>query len=158
MTLASLRRGQKGVIRAIDTADPMVQRLMVLGLVEGAEVAFASAAIGGDPLEFRLFGSAISLRKEHARHFRSSPTGVFAIAVFSGLSASVGLLLKKAWCGPLFMTSLIAVIVQFGYWLGVADAIEVHGTEAYYMPLIVTIIAVFLVWYSRGAKAKDWLS
>jgi hypothetical protein len=85
-------------------------------------------------------------------------TGVFAIAVFSGLSASVGLLLKKAWCGPLFMTSLIAVIVQFGYWLGVADAVEVHGTGAYYMPLLVTIIAVFLVWYSRDAKAKAWLS
>ena len=73
MTLASLQRGQKGVIRAIDTADPMVQRLMVLGLVEGAEVEFSSAAIGGDPLEFRLFGNAISLRKEQARHFTVSP-------------------------------------------------------------------------------------
>ena len=73
MTLASLQRGQKGIIRAIDTSDPMVQRLMVLGLVEGAEVEFASCAIGGDPLEFRLFGNAISLRKEHARHFTVSP-------------------------------------------------------------------------------------
>ncbi len=73
MTLASLQRGQKGVIRAIDTTDPMVQRLMVLGLVEGAELEFSSSAIGGDPLEFRLFGSAISLRKEQARHFTVSP-------------------------------------------------------------------------------------
>lgn len=73
MTLASLQRGQKGVIRAIDTTDPMVLRLMVMGLVEGAELEFASAAIGGDPLEFRLFGNAISLRKEHARHFTVSP-------------------------------------------------------------------------------------
>ncbi len=77
MTLVSLKRGQKGVIQAIDTTDPMVQRLMVLGLVEGAEMEFSSAAIGGDPLEFRLFGSAISLRKEHARHFTVSslPSG-----------------------------------------------------------------------------------
>ena len=73
MTLASLQRGQKGVIQAIDTADPMVQRLMVLGLVEGAELEHSSSAIGGDPLEFRLFGSSISLRKEHARHFTVSP-------------------------------------------------------------------------------------
>jgi ferrous iron transport protein A len=73
MTLESLKRGQRGIIQSIDTADPMVQRLMVLGLVEGAEVEYSSAAIGGDPLEFRLFGSAISLRKEHARHFRVSP-------------------------------------------------------------------------------------
>ncbi len=73
MTLASLQRGQRGVIRAIDTTDPMVQRLMVLGLVEGAEIEFSSAAIGGDPLEFRLFGSAISLRKDQARHFTIAP-------------------------------------------------------------------------------------
>ncbi len=73
MTLATLQHGQKGVIQSIDTRDPMVQRLMVLGLVEGAEVEYASSAIGGDPLEFRLFGSAISLRKEHARHFTVSP-------------------------------------------------------------------------------------
>ncbi len=73
ITLASLGRGQKGVIRAIDTSDPMVQRLMVLGLVEGAELEYSSAAIGGDPLEFRLFGNAISLRREQARHFTVSP-------------------------------------------------------------------------------------
>jgi Fe2+ transport system protein FeoA len=45
---------------------------MILGLVEGAELEYSSSAIGGDPLEFRLFGNAISLRKEHARHFRVS--------------------------------------------------------------------------------------
>ena len=72
-TLASLKRGQKGVIQAVDPADPQVQRLMVLGLVEGAEVEHASSAIGGDPMEFRLFGSGISLRQEHARFFQVAP-------------------------------------------------------------------------------------
>ena len=72
--LSSLRRGQKGVIAAVDPTDPQVQRLMVLGLVEGAEVELAGAALGGDPMEFRLFGSGISLRQEQARHFTvSSP-------------------------------------------------------------------------------------
>ncbi len=72
-TLATLKRGQKGVIRAINAADPQVQRLMVLGLVEGTEVEHASSAIGGDPIEFRLFGCGISLRQEHARHFKVAP-------------------------------------------------------------------------------------
>jgi ferrous iron transport protein A len=74
-TLATLKRGQRGIIKAIDAADPQVQRLMVLGLVEGAEVEHASAAIGGDPIEFRLFGCGISLRQEHARHFHVAPVG-----------------------------------------------------------------------------------
>ena len=72
-TLASLKRGQKGVIQAVDASDPQVQRLMVLGLVEGAEVQHASSAIGGDPMEFRLFGCGISLRQEHARYFQVAP-------------------------------------------------------------------------------------
>jgi ferrous iron transport protein A len=73
MTLASLQRGRKYVINCIDATDPDVQRLMVLGLVEGTEVELASTAIGGDPIEFRMFGNAISLRREQARHFRVSP-------------------------------------------------------------------------------------
>ena len=75
-TLATLERGQKGVIRCVDSVDPQVQRLMVLGLVEGAEVEHASSAIGGDPMEFRLFGCGISLRQEHAKYFKVSPVAV----------------------------------------------------------------------------------
>ncbi len=74
-TLATLKRGQKGVIKAIDASDPQVQRLMTLGLVEGAEIEHASAAIGGDPIEFRLFGCGISLRQEHAKLFQVAPVG-----------------------------------------------------------------------------------
>lgn len=72
-SLATLKRGQKGVIRSVDTSDPQVQRLMVLGLVEGVEIEHASAAIGGDPIEFRLFGCGISLRQEQARLFQVAP-------------------------------------------------------------------------------------
>ncbi len=69
ITLATLKCGQRGIIAAVEVSDPVVQRLMVLGLVEGAEVVRAGAAIGGDPLEFRLFGAGISLRREQASRF-----------------------------------------------------------------------------------------
>ena len=69
MTLESLQHGKRYVIDAVDSADPVVQRLMVLGLVEGTEIELASIAIGGDPLEFRVYGNSISLRREHARLF-----------------------------------------------------------------------------------------
>ena len=42
---------------------------MVLGLVEGAEVLFMRRSLGGDPLEIRIYGAAISLRDEQARRF-----------------------------------------------------------------------------------------
>jgi len=85
-------------------------------------------------------------------------TGAFAIAVFGGTLACVGLVVKKAWCVPVFLVSLVAIIVQFGYWLFGTDSIAVMGNEVFLMPALVTAVAVFLVWYSRGAKSKGWLS
>ena len=75
-TLAELERGERAVITAIDVSTPEVQRLMTLGLVEGAEIELASAALGGDPLEFRLFGRGVSLRKAQARLFLVAAAGV----------------------------------------------------------------------------------
>lgn len=84
-------------------------------------------------------------------------TGAFAIAVFGGVAASVGLLMKKAWCVPVFVVSLVAIIVQFGYWLFVTDSIAVIGNEVFLMPVMITAIAVFLLWYSRDARGRGWL-
>ena len=70
MTLNQLEKGRRYRVEAIDCADPAIQRLMVLGLVEGAEIELASTAIGGDPIEVRLFGNALSLRRQQADRFR----------------------------------------------------------------------------------------
>lgn len=69
MTLADLRTGERAEITAIDTSDPAVPRLMVLGLVEGVSVLRGKSALGGDPLEVQVAGSALSLRREQARCF-----------------------------------------------------------------------------------------
>jgi len=61
--------GDRARIESIETADPAVQRLMVLGLVEGAELTFLRRSLGGDPLEVRIYGAAISLRQEQAQRF-----------------------------------------------------------------------------------------
>jgi len=73
LTLSELAPGETATIESIDTDDVAVQRLMVLGLVEGAELTYIRSSLGGDPLEFRLFGAAISLRRDQARHFLVAP-------------------------------------------------------------------------------------
>lgn len=75
LTLADLKPGDRARIESIETADPAVQRLMVLGLVEGAELTFLRCSLGGDPLEVRLYGAAISLRREQARRFNVVANG-----------------------------------------------------------------------------------
>jgi ferrous iron transport protein A len=75
LTLSDLKPGDVVRIESIETDDAAVQRLMVLGLVEGAELKFLRKSLGGDPLEFRIYGAAISLRRELARHFHVAPVG-----------------------------------------------------------------------------------
>jgi Fe2+ transport system protein FeoA len=73
MNLSELAAGETATIESIVTRDPAVVRLMVLGLVEGAALTYIRSSFGGDPLEFRLAGSAISLRREQAVHFDVRP-------------------------------------------------------------------------------------
>lgn len=73
MTLQELRPGQHARIEKVDAKQPGVLRLMVLGLIEGVEVKHANSAIGGDPMEVSVYGTAISVRKQQAGSFRISP-------------------------------------------------------------------------------------
>lgn len=68
MTLADLPAGQSARVRAVDGPRAFRRRLLELGLVPGVEVAFVRRAPLGDPLEFRLRGSSVSLRAADARH------------------------------------------------------------------------------------------
>ena len=43
---------------------------MIMGLVEGAELECLGGSLGGDPVEFLIHGSALSLRRSDAEHFR----------------------------------------------------------------------------------------
>ena len=70
MTLADLAPGDSAKLDEINTQDPGVIRLMILGMVEDITVRMENIAIGGDPLEVGFFGSSVSLRKEQARHFK----------------------------------------------------------------------------------------
>ena len=73
MTLKELLPGQSARIDKVDAKQPGVVRLMVLGLIEGAEIKHANSAIGGDPMEVTVFGTSISIRKQQAANFSISP-------------------------------------------------------------------------------------
>lgn len=84
-------------------------------------------------------------------------TSAYAIAVFGGTIAAVGLLLRRAWAFPAFVISLLAIVVQMSYALFMSQMLAVQGAAAAIMPILVTLIAVYLVYYSRSAKKKGWI-
>ena len=65
--LDELPEGVTATIESIDGDDAVTLRLLEMGLVEGASIEFIAAAPLGDPLEFRVQGYHLSLRREEAR-------------------------------------------------------------------------------------------
>ena len=85
---------------------------------------------------------------------------VFGIAVLTGLIGCIGLLLRKSWCDPVFLISLIAVFVLhgFNFFLADYDYVEVLGMSSVVMPILVTLFAAFLLYYAKKSKAHGILS
>lgn len=67
MTLADLKPGDKARVTGFLAMSPVVQRIMQLGLLPGGEVEVVRRAPAGDPIEIRILGYSLSLRREEAR-------------------------------------------------------------------------------------------
>lgn len=85
-------------------------------------------------------------------------TAVFAIAVFTALAASIGLLLRKKWAKPLFLLSLLAVIIQMINTFFISDMKDLMDTMATSMTLLILIVALLLYWFAKTGVAKKWLT
>jgi len=86
-------------------------------------------------------------------------TALFAIAVFAGTLGCIALLLRKKIAVILLLVSFLAASVQQLYWIFGTNAPEVFSESLpYTMPILVIVVAAFLVWYSRNINAKGWLS
>lgn len=86
-------------------------------------------------------------------------TAFYALAVWGGFVASVLLLLKKAKALLLFQISLIAVVLNTGYYIFFTNGPEIVGEAAYYgLQSTIIIVAVLLVNLSKKAISKSWIS
>jgi uncharacterized membrane protein len=68
------------------------------------------------------------------------------------------LLLRQTWAFPVLVASLVGVLVQMYHSFFIANSIEVYGPGRMIMPAMILVIAIFLVWYSKGAKEKGWIN
>lgn len=66
LPLSSLRPGQKGLITGIQDNNPDAIRLVELGFIPGEQVEVLMEAPLGDPVEVRIMGYLLCLRKKEA--------------------------------------------------------------------------------------------
>ncbi len=81
-------------------------------------------------------------------------TGAFAVAVFGGALGCLLLLLRKSAAYYLFIASLLGAIVTMIHTLGMAGS-DIGSMVGNLVQLAVT---AFLIWYSKQAESKGWIS
>ncbi len=83
-------------------------------------------------------------------------TGGFAVAVFGGALGCIFLLFRKSVANYYFVASLLGVIVTMIHTFGmIGSAISVPiGVGA----MMSFVVALFLIWYSKHAEKKSWIS
>lgn len=84
-------------------------------------------------------------------------TAAFAIAVFSATLGCLSLLLRKKWAYSLFLVLFIAIIIQnidgfMRYKFSDFDSFALS------MTIMIPLFALFLIWYSKKAITKNWIS
>jgi hypothetical protein len=130
--------------------------LAVLGLAWngfGVYMYLSKVGMFGDPL------AGLDLaHRDLAATVPSWVTAAFAVAVFAGLIGTLLLVMLKRLAKPVLVLSLLAVLVQCGWIVGMSNARAVEGNMALMMPGLITIVALLLVWLAMVGDRKGWLS
>jgi len=66
MTLTNLPIGAKAKVVAVNGNNAIIKRLMEMGVVPGVSVRVIKSAPFGDPLEIRVLGYHLAMRKSEA--------------------------------------------------------------------------------------------
>ena len=84
---------------------------------------------------------------------------VYGVAVISGALGALMLLMGKRLALPLFLVSLVAIIIQFAQVFFPGGALELMGAAmALPMPAFIAAVALLQVWFSRKAIARGWIA
>ncbi len=73
----------------------------------------------------------------------------WAIAVWIGLVGTVGLLLRRKWSVMAFIVSLAGMALSSIYTLFLSNGLEIMGGTGTVMTVLIWVISIFLVWYSK---------
>ncbi|RYG28403.1 MAG: hypothetical protein EON93_18650 [Burkholderiales bacterium] len=83
----------------------------------------------------------------------------YAVAVGAGLLGSIALLARSKASGPLYVLSLIAVVIQFGYVFFSTDLLAHKGAAATIpFPAFIFAMALLQVWLAGYARDRNWAS
>ena len=109
-----------------------------------------------------MSAAAVAQLSDYDRAFRMHQPGwevwAYGIAVWSGLIGAIALLARSRYAHPVFVVSLVAIVVLFGWIFVATDMIAVKGPfQAMAFPIFVAAAAVFQIFFSDHARKREWV-
>ena len=104
--------------------------------------------------------SLAAMTPEMQEYYQTNPLWnklAYGIAVIAGSLGGIALLLRKVWAVPLFVLSLVAVLINNVYtYLFSGVGSSATGSQVA-LSAMVTLIAVFLWYYAKKAASRYWI-
>ena len=112
--------------------------------------------------QFRLGADAMGPADAYQRSLFAQLPGWyrwnFVFAEVTGIGGALALLARHRIAVPLFVLSLLGVVVQFGWLFAFTDVIAQEGFgKAAGLPITVFVICLVQVWLARRARARGWI-
>jgi len=101
------------------------------------------------------FGEALAAVRDQ---YPTALMGAFAIAVWGGLLAAILYLLRKKWAFHLFVVSFITALMSNSWVFINADVKAAAGSSYWIMPVVIFVLGLVEIWWSRRKLADGTLS
>ncbi len=85
-------------------------------------------------------------------------TSAFAVAVWGSALGCLLLLMRKKLAAILLIVGFVGILVQLYHSFFISNSIAVYGPGGMVMPIMVLIIGLLLILFSRKATANGWLN
>ncbi|AKS40598.1 hypothetical protein [Wenzhouxiangella marina] len=109
------------------------------------------------PIESHMAGFT-EAQLEFFHSFPAWLTAAWAIAIWSAVAASLALLFRSRFAYPLFLLSLLAMLVTSVHNFGFSNGMEIMGSVGVIMSSVIAVVAILLVLYARAMVRRRVLS
>jgi len=128
----------------------------VLSLLWNAVGAFDYLAT---KLELESYMGAFT--PEQLDYFYAFPvwmTVFWALAVWSAVAGSIGLLLRKRWTVCAFGISVVSMVMTTIYNFGLSNGAEIMGSTGVIFSVIIWVLSLLLLWYAWWMSRRGVLA
>ena len=112
------------------------------------------------PEEFAQTAETAANRQAYADYVANIPFWAIAVGIIAALTrllGAIGLLLRRAWALPLYITSVVFFLVALYRAFVLANVTSVMSGPHIAVELVFLALSFFAVWFAHGNKSKGTL-